>query len=71
MRSTVRQESRLGLAASSCSLCGHHGQVITVSRRMRKGLDLLNPKWEAAPRAYELCPACGARRELEDRLLAA
>jgi hypothetical protein len=58
------------MAHSLCGLCGHKGQVITLSRRVRKGLDLLNPKWDPAVEAFELCPSCGAKRVLEDRLAA-
>jgi hypothetical protein len=65
--SFVRQQSSLGVTASRCGLCGHHGQVLTLSRRVRKGLDRLNPRWDAAVEAYEQCPACGARHLLEDR----
>ena len=59
------------MAASSCGLCGHEGQVIALSRRVRRGVDLLNPRFEAAEKAYELCPSCGARRMLEHSALAA
>jgi hypothetical protein len=70
VQSSFRHHSRLGLTASACGLCGHQGQVLTVSRRVRKGLDLLNPRWDAAERAFEQCPGCGARRIVEDRLAA-
>lgn len=58
------------MARSLCGLCGHEGQIITLSRRVRRGIDLLNPMWDPVPQAYELCPACGARRVLEERLAA-
>jgi hypothetical protein len=70
MRSRRRQRSRLGVTASSCGVCGHQGRVLTVSRRVRTGLDLLNPRWDAAEEAFEQCPSCGARRLVEDRLAA-
>lgn len=60
-----RQESQLGIAASVCGLCGHTGQVIAQSRRVRRGLDLLNLRWDPDVETYELCPVCGARRMLE------
>jgi hypothetical protein len=44
--------------------------VLTVTRRVRKGLDLLNPRWDPAVEAFEQCPSCGARRILEDQLAA-
>jgi hypothetical protein len=56
------------VAASSCGLCGHLGQVITQTRRVRKGLDRLNPRWDAEPEAWEVCPNCRARRALEPTL---
>ena len=70
MRSSLRRQSRLGITASACGLCGHQGQVLTLTRRVRKGLDLLNPRWDAAEAAYEQCPSCGARHLLEERLAA-
>jgi hypothetical protein len=51
-------------------LCGHVGQVLTLTRRVRKGLDLLNPRWDAAEEAFEQCPGCGACRLVDDRLAA-
>jgi hypothetical protein len=68
--SSSRQQSRLGVTASACGLCGHQGQVLTLSRRVRRGLDLLNPRWDAAEEAFEQCPGCGARRLVEQRLAA-
>jgi hypothetical protein len=68
--SSLRQQSRLGVTASRCGLCGHVGQVLTLSRRVRKGLHLLNPRWDAAEQAFEQCPGCGARRFVEERLAA-
>jgi len=65
-----RRQSRLGVTASACGLCGHQGQVLTLSRRVRKGLDLLNPRWDAAEEAFEQCRGCGARRPVEERLAA-
>jgi len=70
VRSSLRQRTRLGVTASACGLCGHQGQVLTLSRRVRKGLDLLNPRWDAAEEAFEQCPSCGARHLLEERLAA-
>ena len=70
MTSSLRRHSRLGVTASRCGLCGHQGQVLTLVRRVRKGLDLLNPRWDAAEEAFEQCPGCGARRLVEDRLAA-
>jgi hypothetical protein len=66
----MRHRSRLGVTAASCGLCGHEGQVLTQSRRVRRGFDLLNPLWDARERTFEECPGCGARRLVEDHLAA-
>jgi hypothetical protein len=54
-----------------CGLCGHGDAVITESRTVRSGLAWVNPLWSPEVAVYELCSACGARRELEGSSLAA
>ena len=58
------------MTSASCGLCGHQGQLIALSLRVRHGLARVNPWFDANPKTYELCPACGAKRELESRLAA-
>lgn len=59
------------MISAACGLCGHHEQLIALSRRVRKGLARVNPWFDDNPKTFELCPACGAKRELEQRRHAA
>lgn len=49
-----------------CGLCGHGGAVITEVRTVRQGLAWINPVWTPEVELFEVCPSCGARRQLED-----
>jgi hypothetical protein len=54
------------LPAIVCGLCGHAGAVIAEVRTVRQGLAWVNPVWTPEVEMYEVCPSCGARRQLED-----
>ncbi|WP_156036285.1 hypothetical protein [Blastococcus sp. URHD0036] len=44
-------------------MCGSEDVSLTESRRVRQGLDRLNPAFKAEARRYELCAGCGSKRE--------
>jgi hypothetical protein len=54
---TVRAPS-----SSPCGLCGSTDVVLVESHAVRRGLDRLNPRWDAHARVYDMCRACGAKR---------
>lgn len=53
------------LPGLSCGLCGHAGAVISEVRTVRQGLAWVNPMWSPEVELFEVCGACGARRQLE------
>ena len=61
-----RRTRQLGSVDKACDICGHPGLVVTESRAVRRGVDLLNPTWNASPRTYEVCPGCGVRYRTQD-----
>ena len=61
---TRRRRIVLGPGARPCDVCGSAEVSLTESRRVRHGVGWLNPAFRAAPRRYELCSGCGAKREL-------
>jgi hypothetical protein len=40
--------------------------TIMESRAVRRGADLLNPRFDPAIRTYELCAACGTKHHIRD-----
>jgi CRISPR/Cas system-associated protein Cas10 (large subunit of type III CRISPR-Cas system) len=61
---TRRRRKVLGPGQRPCDVCGSEDVSLTESRRVRQGLHRLNPAFRAAPRRYDLCAGCGAKREL-------
>ncbi len=60
---TRRRRTSLGPGSRPCDVCGSEDVSLTESRRVRQGLDRLNPAFKAEARRYELCAGCGSKRE--------
>ena len=63
---TRRERENVGVRAGRCGICGAEGVAVVESRRVRRGLAVLNPRWDPRVRTYELCGSCGAKRLLDD-----
>jgi hypothetical protein len=61
-----RTREQVGVRGARCGICGAEGVAVIESRRVRRGLAVLNPRWDPRVRTYELCGSCGAKRLLED-----
>ena len=63
---TQRVRQQMGIRAGRCGICGADGLTVVESRRVRRGMAVLDPRWDPGVRTYELCGSCGAKRYLED-----
>ena len=61
----IRTRRTIAHIGGTCSLCGHAGLVLTESRFVRRGLNVLRPTFDADVRLYELCDGCGAKHPVE------
>jgi hypothetical protein len=61
-----RKRVHVGTSGETCGLCGRRELPVVRSQRVRRGLDLVHPRFDLALRFYTLCPGCGARRDLDD-----
>ncbi len=61
-----RRTTQIGISTEPCGLCGSTKVVAMKSRAVRRGAALLNPRWDAATRTYDLCRDCGAKHRTED-----
>lgn len=65
MAADVRRRRTLGTNREVCSVCGHQGLDVVESRRVRRGHQLLQLRWDPDVRRYNQCPNCGSKQERE------
>ena len=61
-----RTRRQVGVSEAACGVCGTSPLLVMESRRKRRGLALLDPRWRPHRRTYELCTTCGCRYPWQD-----
>lgn len=61
-----RRVDQLGVSTEPCGVCGSANVVAMRSRAVRRGAAWVNPRFDPAPRTYDLCRDYGAERRTEN-----